>query len=65
LWDCEIHSPNLLFQDIEREKFRSQHDVVKRPDVEFRPELFLASVAQLQDFQLANLYASAWPGQAM
>src|SRR5467141_4228838 len=46
---------NLLFQDIERESSVSQHDVVKRPDVEFRPEFLLCKLAQLQDFQLANL----------
>src|SRR5467141_1553905 len=43
---------NLLFRDIERESSVSQHDVVKRPDIEFRPELFLGKCAQFQDFQL-------------
>src|ERR1700676_2226867 len=52
---------NLFFQNIERESSVPQHDIVKRPNIEFRSEIFLSQRANLLNFQLAHFVRECLP----
>ena len=55
-------SIDVPFKNIQRNRARSQHDVMKRALVEFGPQLFRRALAQLFDLELADLVGRGLAG---